>query len=215
MIKFSLCLTNYALRREDVWRSGCIDPSILDIGASWMRVASFTPRPLHPGEKTPVSFRQDAGWAPEPVWTTWTGKKTNLTITGARNPDFPAVQPVVNRYTDNATPALDDGISVKHFGHSASLSIFTGCPNRNGGDRKCLQTSVTNCSSAPSTVGTLNTAALLHLLWERWVLQLYSIYYGNIAYIVCPWGHRHHLNALSVSMHPWEIQTYLQSSFIP
>jgi hypothetical protein len=27
-IKLLLCLTNYALRHEDVWESGCIDPRI-------------------------------------------------------------------------------------------------------------------------------------------------------------------------------------------
>jgi hypothetical protein len=31
-VKLSLCLTNYALRREGVWGSGCIDPHVLDLG---------------------------------------------------------------------------------------------------------------------------------------------------------------------------------------
>jgi hypothetical protein len=34
-VKLSLCLTNQALRHEDVWRSGCIDPHFLDLGTSW------------------------------------------------------------------------------------------------------------------------------------------------------------------------------------
>jgi hypothetical protein len=34
-VKLSLCLTNYALRHEGVWRSGCIDPHFLDLGTSW------------------------------------------------------------------------------------------------------------------------------------------------------------------------------------
>jgi hypothetical protein len=29
------------------------------------------PAALHPGEKPPVSIGWEAGWAPEPVWTTW------------------------------------------------------------------------------------------------------------------------------------------------
>jgi hypothetical protein len=34
-VKLSLCLTNYALRHEGVWESGCIDPHFLDLGTSW------------------------------------------------------------------------------------------------------------------------------------------------------------------------------------
>jgi hypothetical protein len=33
--------------------SGCIDPHFLDLGTSWKRVISFTPRPLNPQEKSP------------------------------------------------------------------------------------------------------------------------------------------------------------------
>jgi hypothetical protein len=34
-VNFSLCLTNYITHHEDVWRSGCIDPRIIDFGTSW------------------------------------------------------------------------------------------------------------------------------------------------------------------------------------
>jgi hypothetical protein len=35
-------------------------------------VVSFTPRPLYPRVKSPpVPIVWEAGWAPEPVWTTW------------------------------------------------------------------------------------------------------------------------------------------------
>jgi hypothetical protein len=34
-VKLSLCLTNSALRHEDVWGSGCTDPHFLDLGTSW------------------------------------------------------------------------------------------------------------------------------------------------------------------------------------
>jgi hypothetical protein len=49
----SLCLTYQALRYENVWVSGCIDPRILDLSTSWRWVASFTPRLLYPQEKIP------------------------------------------------------------------------------------------------------------------------------------------------------------------
>jgi hypothetical protein len=52
-LKLSLCLTNYALRHEGVWGSGCIDPRILYIGTSWRLVLNFTPRPLYPRGKSP------------------------------------------------------------------------------------------------------------------------------------------------------------------
>jgi hypothetical protein len=31
----SLCLTNYAVSNEDVWRSGCIDLRFLYLGTNW------------------------------------------------------------------------------------------------------------------------------------------------------------------------------------
>jgi hypothetical protein len=71
LVKLSVCLTNQTLRHEDVWRSGCIDPRFLHHGTSW-RLVSFTPRPLYTrGKESPVPIGEEAGWAPEPVWTTW------------------------------------------------------------------------------------------------------------------------------------------------
>jgi hypothetical protein len=34
-LKLSTCLTNSALRDEDVWWNGCIYPHFLDIGSNW------------------------------------------------------------------------------------------------------------------------------------------------------------------------------------
>jgi hypothetical protein len=45
-VKLSLCLTNYALCHEGVWRCGCIQPHFLDLSSSWRWVVSFTLRPL-------------------------------------------------------------------------------------------------------------------------------------------------------------------------
>ena len=47
--------------------------------------ASCTGRSLSP-RKDPVPVVQEAGWAPEPVWT----GAENLTPTGIRSPDRPA-----------------------------------------------------------------------------------------------------------------------------
>jgi hypothetical protein len=46
-VKLPLCLTNYALRHEDVWGSGFIDSHFLDLGTNWKWVVSFTLRPLY------------------------------------------------------------------------------------------------------------------------------------------------------------------------
>jgi hypothetical protein len=35
MYKISLCLTNFALRHEDVWGSGFVVPRFLDLDTSW------------------------------------------------------------------------------------------------------------------------------------------------------------------------------------
>jgi hypothetical protein len=71
-VKLSLCLTNWALRHEDVWGSGYINPYFLDLGTSWRQVVSFTPRPLYPLEKRPpVDIGCEIGWTPEPVWKTF------------------------------------------------------------------------------------------------------------------------------------------------
>jgi hypothetical protein len=53
-VKLPLCLTNYALRHEGVWGSGCIDQRVLYLGPSWRWVVSFTPRPLYPRGKSPL-----------------------------------------------------------------------------------------------------------------------------------------------------------------
>jgi hypothetical protein len=41
------------LLTEGVWGSGCIDPHFLDLGTSWRKVVSFTPRPLYTRGKSP------------------------------------------------------------------------------------------------------------------------------------------------------------------
>jgi hypothetical protein len=71
-VKLSLCLTTKGPRHEGVWGSRYADSYFIDLGTSWRWVVSFTPRPLSPpGKKPPVPIRKEAGWAPEPVRTTW------------------------------------------------------------------------------------------------------------------------------------------------
>jgi hypothetical protein len=71
--------------------------SALD-GSEWS--ASRPGRPLPPGKVPPVPIVQEAGWAPEPVWTQRLEGKSSASV-GVRTP---VVQSVVRHYTDWATP---------------------------------------------------------------------------------------------------------------
>jgi hypothetical protein len=72
--------------------------SALDEG-EWS--ASRPGRALTPGKGPPVLIVQEAGWAPEPVWTQRLQEKSSASF-GDRTP---GVQSVVRHYTDWATPA--------------------------------------------------------------------------------------------------------------
>jgi hypothetical protein len=68
-------------------------------GGEWS--ASRPGHALPPGKEPPVPTVQEAGWAPDPVWTQRLEEKSSASV-GDRNP---AVQSVVKHYTDWATPA--------------------------------------------------------------------------------------------------------------
>jgi hypothetical protein len=75
---------------------------ILNLGTRWGWVVSITPRhALLPGKWPRVPIGQEAGWAPEPVWTQGLEEKSSASV-GDRTP---FVQFVVRYYTDWATPA--------------------------------------------------------------------------------------------------------------
>jgi hypothetical protein len=66
--------------------------SALD-GGEWL--ASRPGRALPPGKGPPVPIVQEAGWAPEPVWTQRLEEKSSASV-GDRTP---VVQSVVRHYT--------------------------------------------------------------------------------------------------------------------
>jgi hypothetical protein len=66
-------------------------------GGEWS--ASRPGRALPPGKEPPVPTVQEAGWAPEPVWTQRLEERSRASV-GDRTP---AVQSVIRHYTDLAT----------------------------------------------------------------------------------------------------------------
>jgi hypothetical protein len=72
---------------------------VVDIVTKWSRPG----RALPPGKEPPVPTVQEAGWAPEAVWTQMVEKKSSASV-GDRTP---AVLSAVRHYTEWVTPALD------------------------------------------------------------------------------------------------------------
>jgi hypothetical protein len=75
--------------------SSSFSTSALD-GGEWS--ASRPGRALPPVKGPPVPIVQEAGWAPEPVWTQRLEEKSFCPCRGS-NPDRPVVQPVVRHYS--------------------------------------------------------------------------------------------------------------------
>jgi hypothetical protein len=69
--------------------------SALDVG-EWP--ASRSVCVLPPGKGPPVPILQEAGWAPEPVWTQRLQEKSPRLCQGS-NPNRPVVQSVARHYT--------------------------------------------------------------------------------------------------------------------
>jgi hypothetical protein len=84
-------------RCQGQWR---YNSTCLVLCKRWRWVVSFTPLPLYPrGKEPPVHIEQEAGWAPEPVWTLW--RREQSCIAWNRTP---VVQPVARCYADWAIP---------------------------------------------------------------------------------------------------------------
>jgi hypothetical protein len=56
-----------------------MDLRFLDLGTSWGCGQLHAPTDLFPGKEPPVPIGEEAGWAPEPVWTT---RRKYLTLPG-------------------------------------------------------------------------------------------------------------------------------------
>jgi hypothetical protein len=86
------------LIKHCVWGSGCIDPSILDLGTSWRWVVSFTARGK--SSRYPLERRlcepQNRPGRREEENNSWPYRDSNS--------DPSVVQPIASRYTDWAIP---------------------------------------------------------------------------------------------------------------
>jgi hypothetical protein len=94
------------------------------------------PAALTPRKEPPVPIGKKAGWALEPVWTTW--RKENSLPYRDSNSDPSVVQPVASRYTDYAIPAPYDcvvrwnstDVSEEHvrLGHAVAQAVSRSFP---------------------------------------------------------------------------------------
>jgi hypothetical protein len=78
-------------------------------GGEWSASRHF--RALALGKGPPVPIVQEAGWAPEPVWTQRLEKKSFRLCRGS-NFDRAVVQPVARRYTDWATRFIPQCLGI-------------------------------------------------------------------------------------------------------
>jgi hypothetical protein len=85
-----------ALGGERRYGSYSFTTSALD-GGEWS--ASRPGYALPPEKGPPVPIVQEAGWAPEPVWTQRLQVKS-FGLCPQLNPDRPVVQPIARHYTD-------------------------------------------------------------------------------------------------------------------
>ena len=81
----------------------------LDHGTRRGWVVSSTHRPLFTPGKDPLPIVQEAGWAPEPVWT----GAENLAPTGIRSPDRPARSQSLYRLSYRARTILSTALKFQ------------------------------------------------------------------------------------------------------
>jgi hypothetical protein len=109
-MKLSLYLINYALCHDDVWGSGDISPTILDLGTKWSWVVSFTfylrgKSPRYPLDRRPDGPQSGSGPC---------GEEKNFSSIRKSKPGSPAISPPLCRLSTNykVPRAILDRLSV-------------------------------------------------------------------------------------------------------
>jgi hypothetical protein len=126
----SLCLTNWALRHEELWRSACIDPRILDLCPCWRWVVSFMPGPLYPWGKSP-RYPLDRRVGGLRNQSRWRGRRKSRPYLDS-NSEPSAIESVASREIDWAisAPISEHHISQNEFFailHISATLIFAYC----------------------------------------------------------------------------------------
>jgi hypothetical protein len=132
-----LKLSHYTPRRrlgERRYSSYSFSTTALD-GGEWS--ASCPGHVLPQGKGPPVPIVQEAGWAPEPVWTQRLEEKSVHLCRGS-NLDRPVVQPVARHYTDWATRLLDYNYHQIYFKRSLLYSNTLSKPEEGAIAIVCL-----------------------------------------------------------------------------
>jgi hypothetical protein len=87
--------------------SGGAAPFILNLRTRLRLVVYFTPLPFKTREGPPLPVEEQAGWAPEPVWTIWK-REQSLALSGIRMPSLPVRVLVSVPLTLSRLPDDDD-----------------------------------------------------------------------------------------------------------
>jgi hypothetical protein len=111
---------NTPMEGEKVYSSYSLTTSAVD-GGEWS--ASRPGRALPPGKGPTVPIGQEAGWAPELVWTQRLQEESFCLCRGSYL-DRPIVQSVVRHYSDWATPAPSCNLLAKILRVDTQLSIW-------------------------------------------------------------------------------------------
>jgi hypothetical protein len=123
---YDLNLSHYVPWRrlwERRYSSYSFSTSAID-GGEWS--ASCPGRAIAPGKGPPVPIIQEAGWAPEPVWSQRLEEKSFRPCRGS-NPERPLVQHVTRHYSDWATRLTKVRlVMVKMCNYSTSRTLLRG-----------------------------------------------------------------------------------------
>jgi hypothetical protein len=148
-------------------------PDFLDLGTSWRRVVSFTPRPPYPREKSP-RCPLDRRWVDPRVGLDDVEKRNSWPYRDS-NSDSSVVQPVASRYNDWAIPApacMSTLYILSAIEYSAS-PVYSYFPCR----QECLPAQLTLCQCRRFLW--FDHLRLCLLLMRNWKLRIHNYMFSS------------------------------------